>query len=147
MAQNTPQANPHQIRVAARQSAYPNQATETAAVSAVDEAVWAHVRRYEQMTVEQSRSMIAERKADEAKAVEAITALRAQIVRPLNDGAAPDAAMAKEFQQYRLHAESIKSDLRRAQADAESLMERNADIYGSLVKTWEKYPMLRPVIH
>jgi hypothetical protein len=146
MAQNTAQANPHQLRLAARQSAYPNQATETVAVAAVDEAVWAHVRRYEQMTVEQSRSMIAERKADEVKAVEAITALRTQIVRPLKDGATPNAALAKEFQQYRLHAESIKANLRRAQADAETLIERNSDVYGSLVKVWEKYPMLRPII-
>jgi len=146
MAQNTPQANPHQLRVAARQNAYPNQATETAVVSAVDEAVWAHVRQYERMTVEQSRRMIAERKADEANAVDAITALRTEVVRPLKDGATPNADFAKQFQQHRLQAESVKASLRRAQADAESLIERNSDVYGSLVKVWEKYPMLRPVI-
>jgi hypothetical protein len=136
--------DPHDMRLAARASKYPNSATEREVTKALDKFVFDKVRSYE-TGVTRSADAFVERLAEPAREAAGIAAdLRDDFRRNLVAGelrAIPD--VAKRYENLRRSAGSRAAELREAARQARWRADRCEDPYAHYIQLVRTFPTLQ----
>lgn len=138
--------NPHQVRIATRERAYPNALAERDAIKEIDREVFDRVRKYEQIVVASAQDHKATAR-ERVKAAEAVLAqLREEIAEPLRNGAALTPELAQRYQVLAEQAGRARALLSREIAASEWHENRCRDPYQSYVDLLDAWPILRPAL-
>lgn len=142
------QPNPDAVRVAVRLAVYPNAEVERSTLSELDRAVFDRVRAHEQGLVEQAQTRREDAKVDEQAADELVATLRSEVRYTLDSPVAVVdlEGLAIRYKTLRALSEKAIHALEKAEAEEAFQQPKLADPYGDIVKLWDKWKMLRPVI-
>ena len=136
--------DPHDMRLAARANAYPNQATERQVIRDVDKLVFDKVRKYESV-VARSADAFVERFLEPARDAADLVAdfrddLRAGLVA---DELRATPEVAKRYESLRRAAETRARELRDAARHARWRADRCEDPYADYVQLIRTFPALQ----
>jgi hypothetical protein len=134
--------HPHDIRIAAREAAYPNSQTESETVARVDGEVFDRVRLHEHQIVRAAQQFVDDQKVELLAAEDTMTRLRQSVRYAIEEGADVTPDLAKEYEFYRHRAETVLAALRRAESQAAFHSGRLNDPYGAYMALIRRYPML-----
>lgn len=132
------------IRSAARDQTYPNQKVEKESIRAVDDQIFAEVRRYEKDIVAGGNALV-KTISERRREVETLTAtIQSAMTEPLGRASFTDEPVdvAAGVRQYNVLAQQAKdalASLERLEESAEWQAERLTDPYSSLVELRRKF--------
>lgn len=140
------QPNPHEVRENARRAQYPNSTTEREVLAEIDNAVWDRVRVHEDYIAEAIQNGRKGASADMAAADLFVDQVRTDVVYPLTEGRLPTADLAQRYRTLKAVAEKAIAELERAEEQEALFAAQLDDPYADVVKLWDKWPLLRPII-
>lgn len=142
----TTQPNPEEVRRRTRLKSYRNELQERDAVAAVDKVVFAHTLQHEIQLNQRAHAFRERARLVEARASHVVTALRAEVIDALRSDALAHQSIAIRWRELYREAEAVRSLLRAACEEADWLKTKLDDPHGDLVRLWDRWPVIRPVV-